>query len=156
MNLDELIKTEQWSVPTIYEKHGISHGRSHTGALDNQIALDIGIEGPIHRCFLASIRPQGFIVPHIDQGPYKERWHVPIRAAGHYWEEGFPHPIEPQFGIPFLVRHYRPHAVFNLTDDERIHLIVDRDVPPEGDPPFAKLQLTDMIHEIGLLLPIPF
>lgn len=151
MDLVALIETEQWSTPTIYEKHGISHGRSHTGALDNQVALDIGIEGPIHRCFLASIMPGGFIVPHIDQGPYKERWHVPIRAAGYYWEKGS-HPVEPQFGIPFLVRHHLPHAVFNTTNTERIHLIVDRGVPPEGNPPFAKLELTDMIPEIGLMV----
>ena len=148
----DLIATEQWSPRTDFNVHGIAHGRSCTAALDKQVALDLGIEAPIYRCFLASLAPGGFIIPHIDQGPYRERWHIPIQAAGFYWEEGMAQPVEPPEGEAFLVRHHVPHAVFNPTDTERIHLIIDRDVPPAENPPNAKLELTTMLPEIGLMI----
>jgi hypothetical protein len=77
---------------------------------------------PIHTAWIAKVPPQGRIAPHIDQGPYHERWHVPIHPAGTF--DG----RECEAGVSFPVAHWAPHQVDNPTDRDRIHLVIDRDV----------------------------
>jgi len=77
---------------------------------------------PVHTAWIARVPAGGFIGTHIDQGPYHERWHVPIHPAGTF--DG----REVHAGISFPVQHWKPHRVDNTTDRDRIHLVIDRDV----------------------------
>ena len=144
--LEKALKKVQWGKPTVYSEHGISHGRALAKA-DNAIAYAAGLEPPIHIAFWARIDPGGFIVPHIDAGPYWERWHFPVEPSGGFWEDGeYSSPEE-----PFIVRHWLPHAVFNDGPGVRTHLIVDRAVVPLNAPAYMPLELTEMIPEVAKL-----
>jgi hypothetical protein len=80
---------------------------------------------PAHTAWLSWIEPGGFIVPHRDAGPWRERWQVPIQAAGDFHAG---ETFTPADGGAFRVTHWREHAVTNRTGRPRIHLVVDRDV----------------------------
>jgi len=94
---------------------------------------------PVHTSWIAKVPPHGFIGPHIDEGPYHERWHVPIHPAGTF--DG----REVEAGVSFPVHHWEPHRVDNPTDRSRIHIVIDRvemvDVPP------APFQRVEVLHE---------
>ncbi len=77
---------------------------------------------PIWTAWIAKVPAGGFIAPHIDQGPYRERWHVPIHPAGTF--DG----RKVKAGVSFPVQHWAPHQVDNPTGRDRIHLVIDRDV----------------------------
>jgi hypothetical protein len=77
---------------------------------------------PVWTAWIAKVPAHGFIGPHIDEGPYHERWHVPIIPAGTF--DG----REVEAGVSFPVAHWRPHRVDNPTDRDRVHLVIDRDV----------------------------
>jgi len=77
---------------------------------------------PIWTAWVAMVPAGGFIGPHIDEGPYHERWHVPIVPAGTF--DG--RTVEA--GVSFPVHHWEPHRVDNPTGTPRIHLVIDRDV----------------------------
>lgn len=145
----DLLDNVKWNNVTTYPKHIVAHRRKTTGGLDNDVAEAAGIDGPYKYVFLASLEAGGFIIPHIDSGPHYERWHVPIVAAGIYWEDG--EYFEPEDGVPFRVNHELPHAVYNATPFERIHLIVDRNIMWHGSQA-SPLILTDMIPEIQLMI----
>lgn len=90
---------------------------------------------PIHTAWIAKVPARGFIGPHIDQGPYHERWHVPIQPAGTF--DG----REVTVGVSFPVRHWAPHRVDNPTGRDRIHLVVDRVPIVVDDPaPFQRIE----------------
>lgn len=90
---------------------------------------------PIHTSWIAKVPAGGFIGPHIDQGPYHERWHVPIQPAGTF--DG----REVTAGVSFPVSHWAPHRVDNPTDRDRIHLVIDRVPIVVDDPaPFQRVQ----------------
>jgi len=76
---------------------------------------------PIWTAWIAKVPAHGFIGPHIDEGPYHERWHVPILPAGTF--DG----REVEAGVSFPVKHWEPHHVDNPTGRDRIHLVIDRD-----------------------------
>ena len=76
---------------------------------------------PVWTAWIAKVPARGFIGPHIVQGPYRERWHVPIHPAGTF--DG--HEVEA--GVSFPVAHWAPHQVDNPTDRARIHLVIDRE-----------------------------
>jgi len=115
---------------------------------DSSLALDIGVEPPFEVAFWAKVAPGGFIAPHIDAGPWWERWHFPVEAGGWFWEESKGHFQPAQ---PFTVRHWEPHAVYNNSDLSRIHFIVDRAVHPPDAPLEGPLVITEMIPEIAAL-----
>jgi hypothetical protein len=77
---------------------------------------------PVHEVWLSFIDPGGFIVPHRDAGPYRERWQVPIIAAGCL------SGVDAADGVPFPVRHWERHFVRNDTEHPRVHIVIDRDV----------------------------
>lgn len=77
---------------------------------------------PIWTAWVSRIEPGGLIHRHADEGPYRERWQVPIQPAG------VMNGVEAVAGVPFRVEHWKPHAVQNPTDHPRIHLVIDRDV----------------------------
>jgi hypothetical protein len=90
---------------------------------------------PVWTAWIARVPPHGFIGPHIDEGPYHERWHVPIHPAGTF--DG----REVEAGVSFPVKHWESHQVDNPTTRPRIHLVIDRDVMV--DVPAAPFQRTD-------------
>ena len=145
------MKDIKWGRPTQYGQHGISHLRSVTSTLHpEEVPGLLSIEGPYQRIFWARLGPGGFIVPHIDTGPFWERWHIPIQPAGWFWENG--KYFEPEEDVPFRVHHWLPHAVYNNTLRTRIHLIVDRAIKPPEAPKPGLLVLTEMIPEIQELI----
>jgi hypothetical protein len=89
---------------------------------------------PVHTSWLARVPAGSFIGLHIDEGPYHERWHVPVVAAGTF--DG----RQVAVGMSFPVHHWRPHRVDNPTDVDRIHIVIDRDVWANVDPaPFQRI-----------------
>ena len=77
---------------------------------------------PVWTAWLAIVPAGGFIAPHIDEGPFRERWHVPVIVAGTFNDEAC------EAGVAFPVQHWLPHKVDNPTDIDRVHLVIDRDV----------------------------
>jgi len=75
---------------------------------------------PVWAAWLSWLEPGGYILSHVDQGPYRERWQVAFQPAG----EG----LTGKTGEAFRVQHWEPHSVTNRTDRPRIHLVVDRDL----------------------------
>lgn len=92
---------------------------------------------PVHTAWIAKVPAHGFIGPHIDEGPYHERWHVPIIPAGTF--DG----RKVKAGVSFPVHHWEPHRVDNPTGVDRVHIVIDRvemvDVPPA---PFQRIEAT--------------
>lgn len=81
---------------------------------------------PVHpTSWLSWIEPHGYIVPHVDAGPHRERWQVPIRTSGTMTVDGEQVVQEP--GVPFQVKHWTWHEV-SVGDTPRVHLVIDRDV----------------------------
>jgi hypothetical protein len=87
---------------------------------------------PIWTAWVAEVPAHAHIGPHVDQGPYCERWHIPIRPAGTF------NGLACTAGVAFLVAHWLPHRVDNPTDVTRVHLVIDRDV--RVDVPTAPFQ----------------
>lgn len=81
---------------------------------------------PVWDAWLSWIEPGGFIIPHRDGGPYRERWQVPICTAGSFDQNGA--EFSAQEGIPFRVKQWEKHSVNNNTEHARIHIVLDRDV----------------------------
>lgn len=89
---------------------------------------------PVWSAWISRVEPGGLIHPHIDAGPYRERWQVPIQPAG------LMNGVEAVAGVPFRVKQWEPHSVENATDRPRIHLVIDRDVVVDSRPtPFQRL-----------------
>lgn len=122
-----------WSLPSTYTHTRVHHGYRRVGLVSARQpqkhaelfqfvwdALD-----PIWDAWLSWIEPGGFIIPHRDAGPWRERWQVPISAAGQWCATETFTPIS---GEAFPVTHWEPHAVVNRTNHPRIHLVIDRDV----------------------------
>ena len=137
-----------WSPASSWQFSEVSHGRS-LRPTSKDTPLHYGIKEPIHQAFYARLDPGGFVIPHIDAGPWFDRWHVPVEPAGGFWQSGeYLRPTE-----VFQVKHWLPHAVFNDSDRPRVHLIVDRDAPPPFVLPEDRgLVLTDMIPEVQALI----
>lgn len=76
---------------------------------------------PVYQAWVSSLEPGGYILPHIDAGPYRERWQVPIIP-------GSLNDLQAVAGVAFPVAHWEPHSVVNDTDRPRIHLVIDRQV----------------------------
>jgi hypothetical protein len=82
---------------------------------------------PIRGCWLSWIDPGGHIVEHIDSGPYFERWQIPLTEAGTLYQGGV--AVDHVVGVPFRVAHHEWHSVTNDSDQPRVSLVVDRDIP---------------------------
>jgi hypothetical protein len=135
-----------WNKETDYRIHGVAHKRQVTAQVDSQSVIEIlgeplQVIGAYKRLFWARLGPGGFIVPHIDAAPFHDRWHIPVEPAGWFWQDG--EQFQPQHMVPFQVQHWLPHAVWNDTDRDRIHLIIDRMWQPPEAPDFQPLVVTD-------------
>ncbi len=152
-----------WSNPSTYGTGtGVHHGYSAAPADLTDIG-HIAAGGTISNAWYAKLDPGGFIVPHVDQGPWMERWHYPISGSYHIlqeWnpddEEGDPHfrfltmRISSVAGAPYRMHHHQPHAVWNPYDEPRIILIVEYDNPVNQ--PTTDLILCDMIPEVQSMI----
>lgn len=120
-----------WSLPSVYNLTGVHEGYSRiqlitSGFVQSPYADAFGFVlqdfEPLHTVWLSCLAPGGYIRPHADAGPWRERWHVPIQAAGLFNDD---RPVD---AVPFQVAHWAKHSVTNDTDHNRIHLVIDRDV----------------------------
>lgn len=118
----------EWSLPSSLEKTGVHHGYRRCVVVEGGRLVRpawrevLAPFEPVWSAWLSMIEPGGFILPHVDGGPYRERWQLPIRTAGTM------NGVEADDGVPFRVRHWEPHRVDNPTERPRIHLVIDRDV----------------------------
>ena len=150
------IPEDAWSLPSTYADTRVHHGYRRVVLVSAgqlwpyapyfQFVLDH--LAPIREAWLSRIEPGGFIAPHRDAGPWRERWQVPINAAGD-WCAG--ETFTPADGVAFRVEHWAPHAVVNRTDRARIHLVVDRDIHiPRPAEPFELFpvpnEMTDLVR----------
>ena len=144
-----------WSNPSTYsEGTGVHHGYSTAPADTLPSFLDIS-KALIDGAWYAKLNPGGFIVPHIDQGPWRERWHYPISGRGEVWqswEDGDWYYAMDFYAAegPYRMNHHKPHAVWNPYDQPRIVLIVEYDNPV--DQPTTDLILCDMIPEVQTMI----
>lgn len=82
---------------------------------------------PVRSAWLSRIEPGGFVLPHIDAGPFFERWQIPFTSDGCLLHDGI--PVAHEVGVPFPVRHFDWHEVRNDGVADRVSLVIDRDVP---------------------------
>lgn len=138
------VPSGSWSLPTRYAENHVHHGNRRVqlaGGGRFQKAADpfrfvLDDFAPVHYAWLSWLDPGGFITPHRDAGPWRERWQIPIHAAGCLDESG--DQSVPVDGVPFRVRHWDKHSVWNVGDQPRIHIVLDRDVWLDLPPaPFA-------------------
>lgn len=116
---------EDWSLPSHYADTGVHH-RYRRALTFKGFGWVLDEFAPIVWAQLAEVGPGGFIACHRDAGPYRERWHVPIVAAGVFIQNG--DETTPVVGEAFQVRHWEPHSVWNPTVTPRVHLMIDRDL----------------------------
>lgn len=150
------IQSDAWSLPSAFADTHVHHGYRRVvlvsaGRLQPPYADLFGFVwdklAPVWDAWLSWIDPGGFIVPHRDGGPWRERWQVPIDPSGqwHYAESSF----TPRAGEAFTVRHWEPHAVVNCGDTPRIHLVVDRDIRLDRQPlPFRTFPVPEDMADL--------
>jgi hypothetical protein len=142
-----------YSAPSTYRGTNVHHGYA-TAKADPLELLDVypeilAPEGRwITKTWFGKLDPGGFIIPHIDQGPWTERWHYPIESAGWTWQQSTGYVQAPT--EPFPIRHWEPHAVWNDTDRPRVHLLVEYD--NSIDLPHSGLVFCDMLPEVQAML----
>lgn len=127
-----------WSEPSTLAGTGVHHGyRTAPGSeedidwvhLDSEFSLPVGT---IRKVWWGMLEPGGFILPHIDKGPYFVRWHYPIEPAGYVWQWGNEPELLFEPSEPFEIAHWESHAVWNPPDKRRVHLIVELDELVDG------------------------
>lgn len=134
-----------WSLPSTFSRTKVHHGYRRVIVYDGTLRVPalaplLDQFTPVHNAWLSWIEVGGFIVRHVDGGPYRQRWQVPITDAGLFDHDG--RIARPDVGVPFRVHHYWPHAVTNPGPGPRVSLVIDRavlvaDVP---DGPFRILR----------------
>lgn len=134
--------SDHWSEPTASDNEVnpnyrivslVAGGSTRPAAAEFRFVLEAF--APVYAAWVSRIEPGGLIHPHIDAGPYRERWQVPIQPAG------VMNGVEATAGVPFRVEHWKPHSVENTSDRARIHLVIDRDVFVNNTPaPYQKIE----------------
>ena len=157
--IDSDTDTLVWSKPSTYsEGTGVHHGYSIAMATGWLTGVQLDLSKPLSNAWYAKLDPGGFIVPHVDQGPWRERWHYPISGDGSVWQDWDNNgtatlrhivSVGELFGA-YRMNHHKPHAVYNPHDEPRIILIVEYDNPVEQ--PTTDLILCDMIPEIQTMI----
>lgn len=140
-DLTVVLDLVSWSLPSTFEESRVHHGyRQQTVVHQGQLVVDglgwlVDPFAPVWSARLSCIDPGGFIVRHIDAGPYRERWQVPITDAGAL------NGVRAEVGVPFRVFHHEWHEVRNDDLVPRVVLVVDRDVMTGA--PMAPFQKED-------------
>ncbi len=172
-----MLDTIAWSKPSTYTTGtGVHHGYSTAPAPQEALPYPDrpyphdGSGQPgyrlirVEKLWYAKLDPGGFIVPHVDQGPWVERWHYPINGRGSVWQEWNPDDDDrdPHFrfltmristvdsAAPYRMNHHKPHAVWNPHTEPRIILIVEYD--NSVDQPTTGLIICDMIPEVQAMI----
>lgn len=122
-----------WTLPSEFAVTGVHHGYRRVVLVDHgyrtpaadPFGFVLDDFGPVHTALLSCIDPGGFIVPHVDAGPWLERWQVPVSTAG-WFRQG--ELVDLEDGVPFRVEHWQKHSVGNPTGIPRVHLVIDRKV----------------------------
>ncbi len=136
----------EWSEPWVYRQPSDMLHRYSVASADPILMPELG---PIKNMRWTRMGPGGFILPHIDATPYHIRWHFPWEPGGYWWADGeITEPTE-----PFKAKHWEPHAAWNPTDHERIHLVVDLEEVPTDAPSQSPLIMCDLFPEIAEMLP---
>lgn len=124
----ERIPAEAWSLPSTFAETGVHHGYRRVVLVESGYRREAWFGfvldqfAPVFSAWLSWIDAGGFIRPHCDAGPYRQRWQIPVRTAGTF--DG----RRATDGVPFVVEHWQRHRVDNPTDRPRVHLVVDRDL----------------------------
>lgn len=148
------VPEEAWSLPSTYAETGVHHGYRRVvlvsaGQPQPHAERFKGVfeaMAPVREAWLSRIEPGGFIAPHRDAGPWRERWQIPINAAGDWCGADI---FTPTDGCAFRVEHWAPHAVVNPTDRPRIHIVIDRDVWLDRTAePFAVYPIPDEMTDL--------
>ncbi len=149
-----MLDTLVWSEPSTYtEGTRVHHGYSTAPAPGEALPYpDQGGQpgyrnARVEKLWYAKLDPGGFIIPHVDKGPWRERWHYPISGQGSVWQKDIG---TIQSHDPYRMNHHKPHAVYNPFDEPRIVLIVEYDNPINQ--PTTDLLLCDMIPEIQTMI----
>lgn len=141
LDVAENLPPEAWSAPSRYADTGVHHGYSRAllnGALRELLAFVLDDFAPLHQASLTRLAPGGFMAPHRDAPPWRERWQVPI--AGGVWGDG----TVRRPGVPHRVEQFHAHSVWNPAPTPRLTLLIDvdrlLDLPPA---PFALFPIPD-------------
>lgn len=118
-----------WGQASTLEQSGTHHGYRVLSLIQpgrrephaDMFAFVLDEFAPVHQAWLSSLEPDGFILPHLDAGPYHERWQVPIVA-------GSLNGSQAVAGVAFRVQHWEPHSVTNEAGHSRVHIVIDRAV----------------------------
>lgn len=133
----ESIPATAWSLPSTFTATGVHHGYRRAVLVDAGRLLPeaepfrfmLDAFEPVYEAWVSLIEPGGFIIPHCDRGPFRERWQVPVVTAGN--------GLSGDAGVPFRVAHWKPHAVWNTSDRARVHVVIDRAVWMNPKEPYA-------------------
>lgn len=125
MNLDDL----PWSAASDIADNGAHHGYRQVTLYANgqptayaaQFAELLAPYQPVWDAWISWIEPGGYIRRHVDAGPHRERWQIPLVPAGTM--NGHPTGAD-----PFPLAHWEPHDVTNPDPHPRVHIVLDRDV----------------------------
>lgn len=121
-----------WSLPSDVADVGAHHGYSQVSVVVGghlevpEFAEVLTAFAPVRAAWLSRISPGGYVLPHIDAGPYYERWQAPFTADGVLVHDG--QPVAHEVGVPFRVDHFDWHEVRNDGPGDRVSLVVDRNV----------------------------
>lgn len=128
----------------------VHHGYSTAKADLAAVRAEYSLVGPTNAWY-AKLEPGGFIVPHIDKGPWWERWHIPVAGVGYCWQEG---EIDEANFNPrtelYAIRHWEGHAVWNPFVEPRVILIVE--YPRQIQRQATDLILEPMIPEVQVMI----
>jgi hypothetical protein len=127
-----------WPTLSRIEESGVTHGYQSvalwlngTGYTDDGEHFKWLLEGfqPLRDARITRLVPGGYIKTHIDNGPYYERWQIPIHVQGVFWEDN--EVVEQIPGIPWTVHHHLAHSVNVPENEERARLVIliDRQIP---------------------------
>lgn len=154
-----------WSLPSRYSETRVHHGYRKVPLVRAGVrrpgADGFGFVfedmGPVVEAWLSMLEPGGFIAPHRDEGPWWERWHVPILSAGTVTTASHARhgtvtrgdTFTPEPGFAFEMPHWLPHSLINDTDHPRVSLVIDRGVRISRPwAPFAPLPATAEIQAL--------
>lgn len=133
------ISEDAWSRPSDYGQTNVHHGYRQCSLVSGgrwlpnaePFGFVLDALAPVREAWLSRIEAWGFIVPHVDRGPWLERWQIPITASGLWLTDDETTRVGD--GAAYRVEHWKPHSVVNDQPTERIHLVLDRDVPAAED-----------------------
>lgn len=124
-SLEGLLADRQLSLPAPSQEVHAGYRRVTINSDDPHFGWLLALFAPVNNAWLSWIEPGGFVRPHKDAGPHRERWQVPIRPSGWMTVDG--ERLEAEPGVPFQVKHWLEHEVV-VGDTARVHVVLDRDV----------------------------